>query len=514
LERGVNDDADHHYLGDFVMAKAIMVQGTMSNAGKSILTAALCRIFRQDGYSVAPFKSQNMALNSFITRGGLEMGRAQAVQAEAARVEPDARMNPILLKPVHNQGSQVIVGGVPIGTISARNYYAMKKELRPKVQEAYDSLAADFDVIVIEGAGSPAELNLNTDDFVNMGMARMANAPVILVGDIDRGGIFPQLYGTIKLLPPEDSARVKATVVNKFRGDITLFDDGLKILEDICGVPCAGVVPYLDVDIEDEDSLSSRLSRRNRGAALDVAVIGMPHISNFTDFTALEATPGVGLRYVGGEEDLGNPDMVILPGTKNTIADLLRLRECGLEAAIKKLASRGVVTLGICGGYQMLGERVTDGEGAEGGGSIAGMELLPVTTEFMTEKRRTRVSAKALSVGGALAPLTGAALEGYEIHMGITQRHQDAKPFLQLSDGALDGCQRGNVYGTYLHGFFDSVPCREAVLGALAKSKGVSLGNVSFDYNEYKNRQFDLLAQGVRDHIDMPMIYRILERGA
>ncbi|MDR1599762.1 MAG: cobyric acid synthase [Oscillospiraceae bacterium] len=496
------------------MARAIMVQGTMSNAGKSILTAALCRIFRQDGLRAAPFKSQNMALNSFITRDGLEMGRAQVVQAEAAGIEPDARMNPILLKPTHNQGSQVIVNGAPIGTISARNYFAMKRELRPKVQEAYDSLAADYDVVVIEGAGSPAELNLNADDFVNMGMARMAGAPVLLVGDIDRGGIFPQLYGTIKLLPPRDASRIKATIVNKFRGDITLFDDGVKILEEICGAPCAGVVPYLDVDIEDEDSLSTRLARRDRNAALDIAVVGMPHISNFTDFTALEATPGVGLRYAGSAEDLGSPDMVILPGTKSTIADLLRLRECGLEAAVKRLAARGVAILGLCGGYQMLGESVTDSEGMEGGGSVAGMGLLPVTTRFSAEKRRARVTASALSVGGILAPLTGAKLEGYEIHMGVTERAPDAQPLIQLADGALDGCQSGNVYGTYLHGFFDSAACRDAALGALARSKGVTLADRAFDYARYKQRQFDILAQGVRERLNMPLIYNILERGA
>jgi adenosylcobyric acid synthase len=488
----------------------------MSNAGKSILTAALCRIFHQDGYNVAPFKSQNMALNSFITRDGLEMGRAQVVQAEAARVEPDVRMNPILLKPVHNQGSQVIVNGEVLDTISARNYFAMKSALRGKVWEAYDSLASDYDVIVIEGAGSPAELNLSknsADDFVNMGMARMAGAPVLLVGDIDRGGIFPQLYGTVKLLPPEDAIRIKATVVNKFRGDITLFDEGIKILEDICGVPCAGVVPYLDVDIEDEDSLSARLSRRNRSASLDIVVIGMPHISNFTDFAALEATPGVGVRYVGYAEDLGNPDMVILPGTKNTIGDLLRLRSCGLEASLKRLAATGTVIFGICGGYQMLGVRVTDAEGAEGGGDVAGMGLLPVSTVFMPEKRRARVKATALDVGGVLAPLSGAAMEGYEIHMGATTLGSGARPLLRLENGDLDGCQQGNVYGAYLHGFFDSVRCREGVLNALAKAKGVELHGNAFDYNAYKHRQYDLLAKGVRERLDMQLVYRILERG-
>jgi adenosylcobyric acid synthase len=498
------------------MAKAIMVCGTMSNAGKSILTAALCRIFKQDGYTVAPFKSQNMALNSFVTRDGLEMGRAQVTQAEAAGVEPDVRMNPILLKPVHDSGSQVVVLGEVLGTITAQNYYAVKHTLRHNVQEAFDSLAAEYEVVVIEGAGSPAELNLAEDDYVNMGMAKMARAPVLLVGDIDRGGIFPQLYGTIKLLPPDEGSMIKATIVNKFRGDMKLFEDGVRILEDICGVPCAGTVPMLDVDIEDEDSLADRLTRHRKDTVIDIAVVGMPHISNFTDFTALQATPGVGLRYVGGAGELGEPDLVILPGTKNTISDLVSLRECGLEAEIKQLAARGACIFGICGGYQMLGERITDSDGAEGeaGRAIVGMGLLSVVTEFSSEKRRSRVGANALDVGGVLAPLSGVGVAGYEIHMGAsTACDKSYTPLLRLSDGTLDGCQCGNVYGTYLHGFFDTARCRDAVLGALADAKGAPPPASAFDYAEYKERQYDLLAGGVRSALNMPLIYRILERG-
>jgi adenosylcobyric acid synthase len=490
-----------------------MVQGTMSNAGKSILTAALCRIFKQDGYRVAPFKSQNMALNSFITRAGLEMGRAQVVQAEAAGVEPDVRMNPVLLKPVRDSGSQVIVNGEVLDTISARNYYQMKAALKPRILEAYESLASEYDVIVLEGAGSPAELNLNSDDFVNMGMAKMANAPVVLVGDIDRGGVFAQLYGTVKLLPDSEREMVKALIVNKFRGDITLFDDGIRILEEICGVPVAGVVPYLNVDIDDEDSLSERMTRRMSGAKLDVAVIYLPHISNFTDFAALEATPGVGVRYVREPYDVGDPDLLIIPGTKNTIGDLLRLRESGLEAVIKRYSSQGKTILGICGGYQMLGREIRDMEGAEVGGSIHGMGLLPITTEFVTEKHRTRVTATALESGGSLAALTGVNLEGYEIHMGVTTLGEGAKPLLRLSNGELDGCRLGNIYGTYLHGFFDSAECRTAVLTALASAKGVTLDGEAFDLHSYKEQQYNLLAHGVREALDMRLIYRILEEG-
>ena len=500
------------------MAKPIMVLGTMSNAGKSILVTALCRILKQDGYKVAPFKSQNMALNSFITRDGLEMGRAQVTQAEAAGVEPDVRMNPVLLKPVHDQGSQVILHGEVLDTITARNYYAMKAKLRPEIEKAYGALAAEYDVIVLEGAGSAAELNLSKDDFVNMGMAKLARAPVLLVGDIDRGGIFAQLYGTVKLLPEDEGKLIKALIVNKFRGDVTLFDEGAKILENICGKPLAGVVPYLDVDIDDEDSVTERLSRGSVASVLDIAVILLPHISNFTDFAALEATPGVSVRYIKDPYRLGKPDLVIIPGSKSTIFDLLRLRESGLETGIKQLANHGVPVLGICGGYQMLGGSINDSEGTEGGGNVAGMGLLPVATEFAAEKRRTRVTATALEAGGVLARLAGAQLEGYEIHMGVSTlvdgaKAGGAKPLLKLSNGTFDGCQLGNIYGTYLHGFFDSAECRDAVLNALADAKGVSLADTAFDFAAYKERNYDLLAHGVRAALDMRLIYKILEDG-
>lgn len=495
------------------MAKAIMVQGTMSNAGKSLLCAGLCRVFRQSGYRVAPFKSQNMALNSCITREGLEMGRAQAVQAEACGIEPSVRMNPILLKPVTNVGSQVIVSGEVRGNMSAAAYFDMKKTLVPEIMRAYDSLAAEYDVIVIEGAGSPAEINLKDGDIVNMGMARLAKAPVLLVGDIDRGGVFAQLYGTIALLDKNEQDMVKATVINKFRGDAALLTPGLFMLEELTGKPVAGVLPMLDVDIDDEDSLSERLVRRRRDAVIDIAVIRLPRISNFTDFAALEATPGVGVRYIRQASDLGMPDMVIIPGTKSTISDLRWLRQSGLETAIKQLASRNTIIFGICGGYQMLGMSISDTEGAEGGGEIGGMELLPVKTEFASEKRRTRITGHALTVGGALASLSGTALEGYEIHMGRTTPAPDAQPLIRLENSQADGCQKGNVYGCYLHGFFDTAECREAVLSALCERKGVSLQGQAFDLKSYKEAQYDRLADGVRAHLDMELIYRILEAG-
>ncbi len=495
------------------MAKAIMVQGTMSNAGKSLICAGLCRVFKQDGYRVAPFKSQNMALNSFITKEGLEMGRAQAVQAEAAGVEPSVNMNPILLKPVTNMGSQVIVNGEVRSNMSAREYYAMKHTLVPDIMASYASLAAENDVIVLEGAGSPAEINLKKGDFVNMGMAKLAKAPVLLVGDIDRGGVFAQLYGTVALLDPDERDIVKATVINKFRGDVKLLGDGLTMLESLTRKPVAGVLPYLDVDIDDEDSLSERLTRERIDAALDIAVIRLPRLSNFTDFAALEATEGVGVRYARSPRELGMPDLVILPGTKSTISDLSWLRQCGLEAAVKKLAAQGTPIFGVCGGYQMLGERISDAEEAEGGGEIGGMGLLPVFTEFTGEKRRTRVAGKVFPSVGALAALSGAEAEGYEIHMGRTALQKGAMPLVLLENGTEDGCQAGSVYGTYLHGFFDSASCREALLNALCEKKGVSLTTDAFDLKAYRESQYDALAKAVREHLDMKLIYEILEAG-
>ena len=338
-------------------AKPIMIQGTMSNAGKSLICAALCRIFKQDGYRVAPFKSQNMALNSFITSEGLEMGRAQVVQAEAAGVEPSVLMNPILLKPTTDVGSQVIVNGEVRGNMRAADYFKYKKQLIPDILAAYNKLAENNDIIVIEGAGSPAEINLKSDDIVNMGMAKMAKAPVLLVGDIDRGGVFAQLYGTVALLDGDERDMVKATVINKFRGDVSILAPGLDMLYDLVKVPCAGVVPYMTLDIDDEDSLSERLTAGER-KEIDVAVISLPRISNFTDFSPFSRFSGVSLRYVKNLFELGTPDLIIIPGTKSTINDLKWMRQNGLEAEILKQSSRGTPVFGICGGLQMLGKDI------------------------------------------------------------------------------------------------------------------------------------------------------------
>ena len=403
------------------MANAIMIQGTASNAGKSLLAAGLCRIFAQDGYKVAPFKSQNMALNSAITPDGFEMGRAQVVQSEAAGVAPDVRMNPILLKPTSHVGSQVIVNGVPRGTMAAGEYFRYRKSLIPEVMAAYESLAAEYDIIVIEGAGSPAEINLRQDDIVNMGMARRANAPVLLCGDIDRGGVFASLYGTVKLLEPDEQARIKGLIINKFRGDVDILRPGLGELERLSGKPVLGVVPMLDVDVDDEDSLSHRLSGGGRVGLVDIAVVRLPRLSNFTDFNPLERMEEVTLRYVRNPRELGHPDLVLLPGTKNTMDDLRWLRESGMEAAVLKHASAGGAVIGICGGYQMLGNTVSDPDGVEGGGSLRGLGLLPADTVFQGEKTRTRVTGAFRAPEGLFRSLAGVAFEGYEIHMGRTE---------------------------------------------------------------------------------------------
>ncbi len=498
------------------MAKSIMVQGTMSNAGKSLIAAGLCRVFHQDGLKVAPFKAQNMALNSFITREGLEMGRAQVVQAEAAGVEPSVLMNPILLKPTNEMGSQIIVHGEVWGQMSARDYFAIKRQLLPEVMKAYEALAAQNDVIVIEGAGSPAEINLKNDDvFVNMGMARAAKAPVLLVGDIDRGGVFAQLYGTVALLDEEERAMVKGVVINKFRGDEAILAPGLRQLEDLIHIPVVGVVPYVRLDVDDEDSLSERLTN---GAAklVDIAVIRLPRLSNFTDFRALEAVEGVSVRYVGKTADFGEPDLVILPGTKNTMADLLWLRQSGLEGKILRFSHAGGAVLGICGGYQMLGVELSDPLGVEQGGTVRGMGLLPVRTVFTAQKTRTRVKGTFGTVEGVLAGLSHQPFEGYEIHMGESEGGEALADITDELSGAgrPDGCRQGNVYGTYVHGILDHDAVAGAIVHALAERKGIDpalLGRVSGE--EHKQRQYDLLAQTLREHMDMERIYRILEEG-
>ncbi len=488
------------------MAESIMLQGTMSNVGKSFLTAALCRIFRQDGFSAAPFKSQNMALNSFITRDGLEIGRAQAMQAEAAGIEPSALMNPVLLKPTTDVGSQVIVNGRVRGNMRAAEYFRHKKELIPEIKSAYDKLAAEHDIIVIEGAGSPVELNLKSDDIVNMGLAKLVRSPVLLVGDIDRGGVFAQLIGTLELLDPDERDMVRGLIVNQFRGDRSLFNDGVSILESRGGKPVVGVVPFIDCDLEDEDSLSHKLEQRNNSGFIDIAAVRLPKISNFTDLDVFGQFPDVSVRYVSSARELGHPDLIVIPGTKSTVADMMWMRKSGMEEAVRSAASAGIPIFGICGGYQLLGREISDPLECECGGNVSGMGLLDSVTVFSSDKRQTRTNGRFIAEDGFFSCLSGAEFSGYEIHMGVT-----ADCGASLTD--CGGSAAGNVAGCYIHGIFDNADVSGRLIRALFEAKGASFSGKAVDRPVYREKQFDILADAVRSSIDMDMIYRILREG-
>ncbi|MBR5047953.1 MAG: cobyric acid synthase, partial [Eubacterium sp.] len=492
------------------MAKAIMVQGTMSNSGKSFVTAGLCRVFKQDGYRVAPFKSQNMALNSYITREGLEIGRAQAMQAEAAMVEPTHWMNPILLKPTSNMGSQVIVNGEVYDNLSARDYYKMKNSLAPAVMEAFNHLSAENDIVVIEGAGSPAEINLAENDIVNMGMAKMADAPVILVADIDRGGVFASAYGTIKLLPQEEQDRFCGIVINKFRGDVEILKPGLKMLEDLTDKPVLGVLPMEKIDVDDEDSLSDRLNQKTRKEGIDIAVIRLPHISNFTDFSVFELIKGVSLRYVTDKRELEDPDLIILPGTKNTMADMEWLIESGLESAIKRCARKTRV-IGICGGFQLMGKELHDPDGVEHGGDMRGLGILDISTIFKGDKTRTRIHG-TIDEERNLYHLDSRVVEGYEIHMGVTENLGSALPMIVLEDGRTDAYMTpdGRIWGSYLHGIFDNEELTFGLVHDIMEEKGIDPEEEELSIAQYKEIQYDKLADLIRNNLDMDRIYRIL----
>ena len=483
------------------MAKVIMVQGTMSNAGKSLVVAGLCRAFYKDGYKVAPFKSQNMALNSYITKEGLEMGRAQVMQAEAAGIEPEVAMNPILLKPTSDSGSQVIVNGEIRGQMKAADYYRYKTELIPDIKRAFKKLSDKMDIIVIEGAGSPAEINLKENDIVNMGMAKMVDAPVLLVGDIDRGGVFAQLLGTLMLLEEDEIKRVKGLIINKFRGDKTILDPGIRMLEERGRIPVLGTLPYMNITIEDEDSLSDNL-RNDKNGLVNIGVVRLPRISNFSDFNCFMSIEGVSVCYLDKPSDIEKTDMLIIPGSKNTIGDLKWLRESGFESAIKKYSEDHIV-FGICGGYQMLGKSVEDPEGVEEGGSIRGLELLNVKTVLKKEKTRCQVTEKMENIEGELSFLRGREVKGYEIHMGDTE----------VLGGKMDpnGASLGNVYGSYVHGFFDDDDIAKSIADHLAEKKGIKLNAAGGDsYENFKIGEYDKLEKAIRDNFDMEKIYGIL----
>ncbi len=503
-------------------AHFLMVQGTMSSAGKSLVAAGLCRIFKQDGYRVVPFKSQNMALNSYITEDGLEMGRAQVMQAEAAGVKPSVYMNPILLKPTDDCGSQVIVNGKVVGNMRAREYFQYKTKLIPDILHAVEKLEEEADIIVIEGAGSPAEINLKQNDIVNMGMAKLVDAPVLLVGDIDRGGVFAQLLGTLELLEPEERDRVKGLIINKFRGDKTILDPGIEMLEERGDIPVTGVLPYMNLHLEDEDSLTERFERKAKGR-IQISVIRLPHISNFTDFDVFEQIPEVALQYIQRPRELEDTDLLILPGTKNTISDMKWLKESGMETAILKYAAKGNPVIGICGGYQMMGQKIADPNGVEGGGEIAGLGLLPLETILEERKHRRQVQGKIQDATGQFAELKGLEYTGYEIHMGSTRRidvlgsdsmgnteDTDSPAIVEFTEGQT-GYASGNLYGTYIHGFFDRSEIVETVVQKIADAKGISFAmNQVMDYQELKEQEYDLLANTMREFMDMKKIYEMM----
>lgn len=502
-----------------VMTQAVMLQGTASDVGKSVLAAGLCRIFYQDGLRTAPFKSQNMALNSGITPDGKEMGRAQIFQAEAAGITPDVRMNPVLLKPTSDRQAQVVLMGKVATNMDAVSYHDYKPRLREQILAVYNSLAQEYDVIVLEGAGSPAEINLRDRDIVNMGMAEMAQCPVILVADIDRGGVFAAIYGTLALLHKQERDRVKGVIINKFRGDVALLYSGIEQIESLTGVPVLGVMPWLDVDLEDEDgvALQNDKYRGNAPRDITIAIVQLPHISNFTDFNALAAQPDVRIRYIRRPEALTDVDLVILPGSKNTLSDLAWLRESGMADAVLQTHRQGVPVMGICGGYQMLGDTIVD-EVESGLGTQPGLGLLNTITRFAQDKTTTQVNATMSGeLPGWLAAAAGLPVRGYEIHMGETVLQEGCctamtlqKNGCSVADGAVTA--DGLAFGTYLHGLFDSDAFTRAVVNGLRARKGLAPWETTFCYAEHKARQFDLLAEAMRQHIDIDKIYTIMQQ--
>lgn len=488
----------------------VMLAGTGSDVGKSVLATALCRIFLQDGYSPAPFKAQNMALNSFATPEGLEIGRAQAVQAEAAGLPCHTDMNPLLLKPQSDHTSQVVLNGRPIGNRDAYDYFRKegRQELRDAVYAAYDRLAARYNPIVMEGAGSLAEINLRDSDLVNVPMAMHAGADIILVGDIDRGGVFASVYGSVMLLPPEERRYVKGIIINKFRGDLRLFENGRRMLEDLCGIPVLGVVPYFtDIHIEEEDSvaLAAKSAAAQRGR-INIAVVLLRHISNFTDFDSLERDPRVHLFYTNNVDELAKADIIILPGSKSTLDDLYELRRNGAAAAILRARREGATVLGICGGYQMMGVQIRDPRHVEGDiEAMPGLGLLPVVTEMLGDKVTRQVRFTA-------ADGKGGTMEGYEIHMGKTSPAESstAAPLNILESGQSDGCiVDGKCMGTYIHGILDNPAFVDALLAPHGDKLTAASG--AFDYHAFKEEQYDLLAAHVRKYVDIGLLYDIME---
>ena len=487
--------------------KPLMFAGTGSDVGKSIIAAAFCRIFLQDGYHPAPFKAQNMALNSYVTPAGLEIGRAQAVQAEAAGIACHTDMNPLLLKPSSDHTSQVVLHGKPIGNRSAYEYFRKegREELRKEVCDAFDRLAQAYNPIVMEGAGSISEINLRDSDLVNLPMARHAQANVILVADIDRGGVFASVYGSIMLLNEEERKLIKGILINKFRGDIRLFQSGVEMLEKLCNVPVVGVVPYYkDIYIEEEDSVALQTKNRQAEAGkVNIAVVLLRHLSNFTDFNVLERDPRVHLFYTNNTDELQKADIILIPGTKSTLADLYELRRNGVAQTIVKAYREGATVMGICGGYQIMGMEVCDPEGVEGEIiRLPGLGLLPVSTTILGEKITRQVDFNFLD--------SNVVCHGYEIHMGNTVASEAAEvsPLNSISDGQADGCfVNERCMGTYIHGILDN----GAFIDFLLKPFAGKMEHKEFDFASFKEEQYNKLADHVRSHVNMDIIYQLMK---
>ncbi len=519
------------------MGKNIMFQGTGSSVGKSLLTAGLCRILFNRGYSVAPFKSQNMALNSFITKEGKEMGRAQVVQAEAAGIEPSVEMNPILLKPTSHVGSQVIIEGKVYGNLNAKAYQKEKIHLKKRVHQIYQQLSEKYEAVIIEGACSPAEINLREHDLVNMGLAEMVDAPVILIGDIDRGGVFASIYGTVMLLEPEERQRIKGFVINKFRGDLEILKPGIRMMEEKIGIPCLGVMPYDHFIIEDEDSVTSRFEGKGTGkaaglttltgekskedtASIKIGVIKLPYISNFTDFTPLEMEKNVELTYIQDPKDCEDLDLLIIPGSKNTLHDRHFLINQGFDEKIYRQVKKGTMVMGICGGYQILGRTLRDDHKVESDvAEINGLGLLDINTVMEKEKTTRQITGRS--------PLfqqeSSTEINGYEIHMGKTTRNEGAKAWITLSDGSQDGSvdQSRQIFGTYLHGIFENDDFRRDLLGHLEICKDkrgiyreMDRNRVTDDpglsFKDLKNQEYNRLAAMMEEHLDMDALLKII----
>ena len=506
----------------------LMFQGTASSVGKSVLVAGLCRVLYEEGVKVAPFKSQNMSLNSFITEDGKEMGRAQVMQAEAAGIKPSALMNPVLIKPTGDMKAQYIIEGEVYKDMTAMDYHLFKPTLKKKVKEVYEKLEEQYDTIILEGAGSPAEINLREGDIVNMGMAELVDAPVILIGDIDKGGVFASLAGTLLLLSEEERKRVKGVIINKFRGDVEILKPGLKMLEDIIKIPVLGVIPYFRLSLEDEDSVSDIFYEQKAVGKEDliIKIIRLPYMSNFTDFNILFSLEGVNVSYAHTKEALKDADLVIIPGSKNTIKDLNFLKQQGYDRVLEKLKEEGCCIFGVCGGYQMLGRMLYNPHHVENNiEEMEGLGLLEIDTQFECEKTMTQVSGKIIDGSGLLENCLNKRIEGYEIHMGQTiWKGSQTIPFVEIQTclgqkvSRVEGYKAldTDVYGTYIHGIFDQTEFTVPFLKALALKHGksdeaIQVGSsYESDYKRFKENEYSKLANILRDHLDLDAIKHIL----